>query len=166
MREMRVFSKMISIFTHHQDLTCMDFTLFHRELNDTGRIMTQKTAILLGRKDLFQDGMERLLARMKNWSVTILSNENPTADLIQEIGKVKPDIVLINLSDEYCELDLPCQLIKSHPNLNVITISSESNLVEIYSKREILIKGSADLLSIIDQSQMIPSWKGGDLQNN
>jgi len=162
----RAFSRMEPICKLCRDHLYMDFTKLQSQLDEAIKIMTPKTAILWGREDLFRDAVERLLSKLKNWSVIVLSNEPREVDLMHEIDTARPDLVILSRADACHGLDLAYTLIKNQPNLNIITISSDSNRVEIYSRREISIRRSADLLSIIDQLQTIPNQEGGDWQIN
>jgi hypothetical protein len=145
----------------------MDFTKLNSQLNEARRLAAPRTAILWGREDLFSEAVESLIIRMKNWMVTRISSDEYTAqDLMHEIDRMKPDIVIISRSNTSCEANLPYKLIENHPNLNILTISSESNIVEIYTRREVTLEGPTDLLSIIDQAWCTPSSEGGDCQSD
>ena len=42
------------------------------------------------------------------------------------------------------------QLLQDHPGIKVITINLENNSMEVYSKRKVWVKETADLISVMD----------------
>ena len=122
----------------------------HTELTDQ-ETKNNRAVLLLGRDDLFRQAVEHLITESKNWRVAGILDEHEVDVLIREIGRVKPYVVVISQSDFSHELDLPSKLMQNYPDIKIITISSESNLVEVYNKQEISIEQAADFLSIIDQ---------------
>ena len=110
-----------------------------------------RTVLLLGRDDLLRQAVEHLITESKDWKVTRILDERRVDILIREVGRIKPDVVVISQSDFAHELDLPSKLMQNYPDIKIITIGSESNLVEVYNKQEISIEQAADFLSIIDQ---------------
>lgn len=162
-----------SCFCYHKsstllakDLSGMNFTKLTEQFIEARKLAGSRTAILWGHEDLFREAVENLINRMKNWKVTRMSDEHGETDLIREISRIKPDVVILSRSGASCKSNLPYRLIENHPNMGIIIVSSESNLVEIFCRREAAITGPADLLSIIDQSANIPFQEGGDWQKD
>ncbi len=110
-----------------------------------------KTALLLGPDDMLRQAVEHLITESKDWKVIGIWDEYGVDVLIKEIGRKKPDVVIVNQGDFAGELDLPIQLLENYPHLKIITVSLKSNLIEIYNKQMVSVKEASDLLSIIDQ---------------
>ena len=135
--------------------------------------MKTKTVVLWGREDLLSSSVELFLAAQKGWKVVnILEEENPDA-LVKSVNTVKPDVVIIQKRDLAGNLNLPTILLHTHPELKVVTVSQNDNLLEVFSKQNILITSASDLTSVVDANQMglakkqirRGKQKGGDKKN-
>lgn len=140
------------------------FTELKRQLDEDGIPSTARSAILWGREDLLFTAIESLLHTACGWQVIkILGNQDP-ALLAREVEKAKPKIVFINKGDSKEEYPTPLQLIQDFPELKIIVINPENNLVEIYKRENIHIKEASDLLSIIE-GNADSELKGGDIES-
>ena len=70
--------------------------------------------------------------------------------LTRALDKLNPDVVIIYQG--YCteNLNLPVDLFRNLPGLKVITLSPKDNLMEVYSKQNVVIKSASDLISMIE----------------
>lgn len=112
--------------------------------------MNSKTIVLWGREDLLSTSVELFLTGQKGWNVVNISSEDDFEALIQAVDKVNPDVVILQQGNRAGNSNLPIKLLKDHPGLKVITVSLNDNLMEVYSKQNILIKSASDLISVVE----------------
>ena len=112
--------------------------------------MTAKTIVLRGQDDLLSSSVAQFLSTQKDWNViSILKEESPKV-LIKAVRQIKPDVVIIHQDDLASNLNLPAELLNVHPEIKVIAVNPNSNLIEVYSKKNIMAKAASDLISIIE----------------
>jgi N-dimethylarginine dimethylaminohydrolase len=114
-----------------------------------------KTIVLWGREDLLSSSVELFLTAQKGWKVISISNEESFDALLLAVEKVHPNVVIIHQGDRSTNSSLPMQLIQDYPGLRVITVSLQNNLMEVYSKQNILVKAASDLISAVESAPMI-----------
>jgi hypothetical protein len=139
----------------------MDLMKPKRQLKEAQKIAAPRTAILWGPKDLLGEAIESILTTTNNWLVIKIFDSQDVNLLAREVERMKPEIVIINQGHGVENFLPPTNLIESFPELKIITINPKNNLMEVYNKQTICIRGAFDLLSIIgEQPNMMP--KGGD----
>lgn len=77
------------------------------------------------------------------------------ADLIQELELYRPDVLIL---DESVDLNNPTRLLKpliSLPNLIVIMLNTEANVMHVYKKQDVLVTQISDLFSVVRDQQII-----------
>jgi hypothetical protein len=111
---------------------------------------TQK-AILWGQDDLLAQAVALLLTQSMTWDVTRISSENGADDLFEGTRQIHPDVVILCV-DTVREIDslMPLWLINEQLCSKVIAVGLESNLMQVYSKQDVILQGATDLLSIIE----------------
>ena len=109
-----------------------------------------KTIVLWGREDLLSSSVELFLTSQKGWKVISISNEENFEALILAVNKVRPDVVIIQQGDRSSNSYPLMKLIQNHPGLRVITVSLNNNLMEVYSKQDVLVKSASDLISMVE----------------
>ena len=114
-----------------------------------------KTIVLWGREDLLSSSVELFLTAQKGWKVISISNEESFSALLEAVDRVHPDVVIIHQGDHSANSSLPMQLIQDYPGLRVITMSLQDNLMEVYSKQNILVKAASDLISVVESVSVI-----------
>lgn len=139
----------------------MDFTKLTRQLNEAKMIATPRTAILWGREDVLGKAVEAILTADRNWQVIkVLGNPDVQA-LTREVELRKPEIIIINRGRCADGFPAPLHLIESFPELKIITVNPDNNVVEVYNKQKFCIEEVADLLSAIDKYSQSPP-EGGE----
>jgi hypothetical protein len=109
-----------------------------------------KTIVLWGREDLLSSSVELFLTAQKGWHVISISDEENFDALLLAVDKVHPDVVILQQGDRAGNSNLPIKLLQDHPKLKVITVSLNDNLMEVYSKQNILVKSASDLISVVE----------------
>lgn len=108
-----------------------------------------KKVIVWGKEDLLSFSVISFLSAIKDWEVINLSNGQGIDDLIWEVETIHPDAII--MYQRYCAMSayLPAQLLSNYSDLTVITINSDDNSIEVYNKKQILIREASDLISAI-----------------
>jgi hypothetical protein len=106
--------------------------------------------VIWGGDDLFSTSLEYLLTTKENWKVVSISNKEDLDSLLLVEDPTNLDITIIHQGYLNSEENLPVSLLKDHPAIKVIMLSLENNLLDIYSKQEILIERSSDLITAIE----------------
>lgn len=109
-----------------------------------------RTVILWGREDMLVRGLELFLQTRNDWEVIRISDEQDADFLFSEMERTKANVVIIYHGDYDGETKIPFQLITQYPNVKVMTVSLESNSIDVYNKQEFLVKEVEDLFSIVD----------------
>ena len=113
-------------------------------------MMKSKTIVLWGREDLLSSSVELFLTAQKGWKVINISNEENFDALLLAVDKEHPDVVILQEGNRAGNSNLPIKLLQDHPGLKVITVSLNDNLMEVYSKQNILAQSASDLISVVE----------------
>jgi len=117
--------------------------------------MKSKTIVLWGREDLLSSSVEHFLTEQKRWEVINISDEENFEALIKAVDKVDPEVVIIHQGDHPKNSYPLMKLIQAHPNLKVITVSLKDNLMEVYSKQNVLVRSGSDLISAVEGDPVV-----------
>jgi len=128
--------------------------------------MKSKTIVLWGREDLLSSSVELFLTDHKGWKVVNISDEENFDALVQAVKKVNPDVVIIHQGNRARHSNVPMVLLQDHPGLKVITLNLKDNLMEVFSKQNILVKSASDLISVVeaDLGYFKPAKSGQDAE--
>ena len=111
-----------------------------------------RTVILWGQSDLFTKAMEMFLTagEAQAWNVIKLPANQCITALVEQVQKRKPDLVILSESKPGDDAYSLSKLMQEEPDLRLITISLENNVMQVYSKRSITVRQASDLLSVIE----------------
>lgn len=112
--------------------------------------LQERTVILWGQENILGSVVENLLDSLRNWKVIRISENNEESILIDDIKTLSPEIVIVYKSEQLIESQQLLQLLDDCPGLKIITVSPESNSVQIYNKQRVWIKNSDEFLSIVE----------------
>ena len=112
--------------------------------------MMSKIIVLWGQDDLLSYSVELFLTNHEDWHVINMSFEQNLNALFQMVAKTNPEVVIIQQGGDSCYSSIPVILLQDNPNLKVITLSLNNNLMEVYSKQNIEVESSMDLFSVIE----------------
>jgi len=110
-----------------------------------------RKVILWGRESLLTRAIETLLQEEIEWVVVRVPSDHEFDGLFEESRRVRPDVVI--LCTDFTPKDdslVPLRLINEQLSNKVISIDFESNFTRVYSKQDIVLQGTSDLLSIIE----------------
>ena len=121
-----------------------------------------RVVLLWAREDLLGRAVQQLLNKVKDWQITRIYDETHGDILARELERLQPDVLIIHRGDySGSSMNTLRQLMLGHCEMKIITISPEKNLVEVYDKHTICIKGVSDLLSVIEEGHA-PGEQGGE----
>ena len=119
------------------------------EISDMEPALTRK-AVLWGRDDVLTQAVHSFLEAGTNWKVARVSSSDDIRSLFQKVIEEKPDVVVFCQDRVFEDSMLQLSLINEQLCRKVVTVSLESNQVQVYSKQDFLLQGGSDLLSIIE----------------
>lgn len=111
-----------------------------------------RTVILWGQNDLLTKAMEMFLTENESeqWNIIKLPANQCIATLVEQVQQLKPDLVILYQAKPAADSDQLGKLIQQQPDLRMITVSLENNVMQVYNKRSITIQQVSDLLSVIE----------------
>lgn len=111
-----------------------------------------RTIVLWGQNDLLTKAMEMFLTAGESeaWNVIKLPANQCITTLVEQVQKIKPDLVILYQAKPGHDSESLGKLIQDQPDLRMITVSLENNVMQVYSKRTITIRQVSDLLSVIE----------------
>lgn len=127
------------------------FTQLKKQLEVEGKTASLWTAVLWGREDLLGGAVEALLDGLDNWRTIRIFDERGIDTLTREKGRLNPDLLVVNQENIVRDIQPLLRLIRGFPDLRIITINPENNLIEIYDRHLRQIREITDLLSVIDE---------------
>jgi hypothetical protein len=107
-------------------------------------------AILWGSESLLVDSVEFFLKTGSVWDVVKISSECGVDYLIQRVQTLKPAVVILCQDKNANDVSLLMQLAQTEFFLKVVVISLESNLIQVYGRRDVIMRDISDLLSVVD----------------
>jgi hypothetical protein len=121
--------------------------------NTDPELTVSHKAILWGQDDLLVQAVDSFLKEMA-WEVTHISNNESIESLIHETKRIGAGVVILCQYKSDDDAALPWRLINEQLCLKVVTIGMDTNLLHVYSRQDVILKGTADLLSILGARQL------------
>ena len=104
--------------------------------------------LVINSEDLLSGGVVSLLRREEDFEIVTKDIPDKSA-LASEIEGLKPDAVLINESFLFTYPASVLHLLQEFPELRVIVLDENQNLLHIYKTREVVVERSLDLIATI-----------------
>jgi hypothetical protein len=111
---------------------------------------SSRIAILWGQDDLFAQAILSFLEAKKTWKVVQIFSEQGIDFLIEQVKRHHPAVVILHLGDRAFDRQLPLQVIQSQPELKVVVVSPENNVIQVFQKQNLMMHEASELLSIIE----------------
>jgi len=135
----------------------MSITELVGPIENSAPIHLQK-AILWGPESVLMDSVEFFLKARIAWEAVKISSESGVDYLLQQIETLKPMVVILCQEKDTSDMALLMQLAQVQICSKVITVSMESNLLQVYNRQHIIMHDVSDLLTVVDH-EYIPSTK-------
>jgi hypothetical protein len=127
----------------------MDLAELLGPIEDSTPAQVQK-AVLWGPESLLKDSVEIFLKAGAAWEVVKISIECGIDYLLQRIETVKPTVVILCQERDASDAALLMQLAQIQSCTKVVTVSMESNLMQVYSRSQVIMHTITDLLSVVE----------------
>lgn len=109
-----------------------------------------RKAVLWGEDDLLSQAIGLFLESNMTWEVIRVSRNGSVGDLMREVKRIKPEVVILREDRVGENSTLPLQLLNEELCTKVISVGLESNLMQVYSRQNVILQGVTDLLSIVE----------------
>jgi len=96
--------------------------------------------------------LKRAFASLLTWGSDleiVISEAGDVQELLDDISKTKPDVVLFSESIPFSRIDSLSHLLTIHPMPKVIIVSEDTNWIHIFSQEDKLVTDLSDLLLVI-----------------
>ena len=127
----------------------MDFTELVGPIENSNPSPVRK-AILWGQASLLVDSVEFCLKTGAGWEVNKLSSDCGAEYLLQQVKTIKPAVVILCQEKDAGDTTLLMQLDQIQYCSKVVMVSMESNLIQVYSKHNLIMHNVSDLLAVIE----------------
>lgn len=110
--------------------------------------MSLQRVLVFGNELLLSAGVANLLSREADLEI-VNAMSGDTATLVEQIQAYRPDVVVL---DEVTYLSVRTELLASfetYPELRVVMVSQESNLIQIYQGQQVSITQATDFVNIV-----------------
>jgi len=111
--------------------------------------MEPKKILFWGQDDLLSSSVKLFLTSQQGWDVVHMPQEKNLEALIQEVDETNPYVALVHQGNCKHEPNLPIRLLQNHPGLKVILFDLGKEMMEIYSKEDVLVKSASDLIAVV-----------------
>ncbi|MCL4561976.1 MAG: hypothetical protein M1281_15375 [Chloroflexi bacterium] len=112
--------------------------------------MNTKKIILCGQNDLLGEVVELFMSSRKGWEVIKIS-ENTTLDqLSRAIQQHHPNAVIYYQRESTYRECSPMELIRQFPELKVVNVGLDNNMIEVYQQKKVWMNSVSDLLSALE----------------
>ena len=112
--------------------------------------MEPKKILLWGQDDLLSSSVKLFLTSQQGWEVVNIPQEENLEALIQAVDEAHPYVVLVHQGNCKHDPNLPIRLLKNHPELKVILFDLGKEMMEVYSKEDVLVKSASDLIAVVE----------------
>jgi DNA-binding NarL/FixJ family response regulator len=109
-----------------------------------------KARILIMKQDsLLNHALATLIKNSECNLNMITSDENDIRALLAETSELKPDVVILGESTALARKDVLGDLLMTNPEIQVITISEDTNWIHVFQKKDQLMTRQSDLLDLL-----------------
>lgn len=109
-----------------------------------------RKAILWGQESLLADSVEHFLVTGAAWDVVKISSESGIDHLIQQVQSINPATIILCQETDTSDKDVLVRLDQAQFCLKIVTVSLASNLVQVYSKHNVIMRDVSDLLAVVE----------------
>ncbi len=109
-----------------------------------------RKAILWGQESLLADSVEHFLVTGAAWDVVKISSESGIDHLIQQVRSINPATIILCQETDASDKDVLIRLDQAQFCLKIVTVSLASNLVQVYSKHNVIMHDVSDLLAVVE----------------
>jgi hypothetical protein len=126
----------------------MDFTELLDPIENSTPISLRRV-VLWGPEILLMDSVEFFL-KSADWEVVKIASSCGVDYLLKQVATIKPTVVIFCQEKDDSDTTLLMQLAQVPVCWKVVTVSMESNLMQIYSRHHVIMHDVSDLLTIVE----------------
>jgi chemotaxis response regulator CheB len=120
--------------------------------------VAKKVVLLWGYEDLIGFSVEFLLTAHKDLQVVKIADDQDIDTLLKAVEEFQPNSVILHLQNHVNNIDLPLLLMRNQQSLKVIVVNLHKNSVEIFTKQQVCLNESSDLVSIVEGCPHLPHY--------
>lgn len=120
------------------------------DLTRNAKIPDAKMIILLGHESLLGHSVELLLLMRTAWQVVKISSNQSFNKLLRNVKNTNPNVVILYQSRHASDERLLMRLLCDCSGVKVITVSPDTNFMEVYTKQTLWLREAGDLLSAVE----------------
>ena len=118
-------------------------------------ITNVQRVLIVENKLLMGAGIERMLQNKADFEVWgVMPTDGPT--LVQEILRTRPDVVIMEESPYLVDSTTLFFLLKELPELRLVVVNTEDNLIHVYDKYQIMLTHATDFMAVIQHNNGLP----------
>ena len=111
--------------------------------------MNNPRVLIVKQDSLLNQALATLIKNSECILNVMTSGENDVRGLIAETSELKPDVIVLGESTPLARNDVLGDLLMSNPEMEVITISEDTNWIHIFHKKDKLMTRQSDLLDLL-----------------
>ncbi len=104
--------------------------------------------LVINSQDTLSGGVVSLLSREEDLEI-IDKEVAGKSDLVSALEELQPEAVIMNDSLLFTYPATILRLLRSYPELQVIVLDEDQNLIHLYTKLEVVVERASDLISLI-----------------
>ncbi len=106
-----------------------------------------KRVFMVSRRPLFQQGVQSLLCQEQD--IFVVGCETDIAPAIEQIKKLRPDVVIVDTSDPACDATSEILRALEGSDQRVIGMSLLDSTIHVYHDERLIIRGVEDLIRAV-----------------
>jgi hypothetical protein len=111
--------------------------------------------LLYSNENLLNVGIKSLITRDRNLVLTTLKG-SMLKEFIETAFQLQPDVIIVEQGLLLENSELLNHLLKGLKDPRVITLDEEHNILQVYTRQEVLIQQASDLIDIIRSNNHSP----------
>jgi hypothetical protein len=127
----------------------MDFTELLDPIENSTSI-SPRSVILWGQESLLVDSVEFFLETGAAWDVVKIASSCGVDYLLKQVATIKPAVVILCQEKDDSDATLLMHLAQVPVCSKVVTVSMESNLMQIYSRQHVIMRDVSDFLAVVE----------------
>jgi hypothetical protein len=120
------------------------------------KYIAHKLVLLYGSENLLGFSVEYLLKSAGDLEVIRIADDRSLGFLLQELENINPDIIILSQIDLGNKDEIAYLLMRSKQTVKILIVNHQNNLVEIFTKQQVMIGEGTDLLSIVGGCPHVP----------
>ena len=96
-------------------------------------------------------GIESLLKSADDLSVNRIAFSDKNV-VLAEIDRLQPTVLVLDEAQTLAQVMPLLELLRVHPDLKIMVVNAENNVVQVYERRELFLKAGTDLVQAVQST--------------